>query len=211
MLGPSGDSAASMLLDPLSFLEQVSSTYQPIVGLIMGGQEVILVADPAAAQQVLIDKAAIYRKVSSLARQARASHRLFIALYLARQGAHWYLQLNQAALHTHYCTCWLIHVDCMQIGQGMSWAAEQQVFCAVAILLHAAALATLPMFSSHYAEHNGTLCAMQEGTAFFPGSSLAGNGLLVSDGAVWQRQRQLTNPGFRKAAVETYASVSLTQ
>ncbi len=50
---------------------------------------------------------------------------------------------------------------------------------------------------------------MQEGTAFFPGSSLAGNGLLVSDGAVWQRQRQLTNPGFRKAAVETYASVSL--
>ena len=50
---------------------------------------------------------------------------------------------------------------------------------------------------------------VQEGTAFFPGSSLAGNGLLVSDGAVWQRQRQLTNPGFRKAAVETYAAVSL--
>lgn len=49
---------------------------------------------------------------------------------------------------------------------------------------------------------------LQEGTAFFPGSSLAGNGLLVSDGAVWQRQRQLTNPGFRKAAVETYAAVS---
>ena len=54
-----------------------------------------------------------------------------------------------------------------------------------------------------------TVCAtLQEGTAFFPGSSLAGNGLLVSDGAVWQRQRQLTNPGFRKAAVETYAAVS---
>jgi len=48
---------------------------------------------------------------------------------------------------------------------------------------------------------------VQEGTAFFPGSSLAGNGLLVSDGAVWQRQRQLTNPGFRRAAVETYAAV----
>lgn len=52
------------------------------------------------------------------------------------------------------------------------------------------------------------LATLQEGTAFFPGSSLAGNGLLVSDGAVWQRQRQLTNPGFRKAAVETYAAVS---
>ena len=53
-----------MLLDPLSFLENVSETYQPVVGLIMGGEEVILVADPAAAQQVLIDKAAIYKKVS---------------------------------------------------------------------------------------------------------------------------------------------------
>lgn len=52
-----------MLLDPLSFLESVSATYQPVVGLIMGGEEVILVADPAAAQQVLIDKAAIYKKV----------------------------------------------------------------------------------------------------------------------------------------------------
>lgn len=61
--GPSGDSAASMLLDPLGFLQNVTSTYQPVVGLIMGGEEVILVADPAAAQQVLIDKAAIYKKV----------------------------------------------------------------------------------------------------------------------------------------------------
>ena len=52
-----------MLFDPLSFLENVTSTYKPVVGLIMGGEEVILVADPAAAQQVLIDKASIYNKV----------------------------------------------------------------------------------------------------------------------------------------------------
>lgn len=56
-----------MLLDPLSFLESVSSTHQPaIVGLIMGGEEVVLVADPATAQRVLIDKASIYKKVCSL-------------------------------------------------------------------------------------------------------------------------------------------------
>jgi cytochrome P450 len=48
----------------------------------------------------------------------------------------------------------------------------------------------------------------QAGTAFFPGSSLAGNGLLVSDGDVWKRQRRLSNPAFRKAAIETYAKVS---
>ena len=50
-------------------------------------------------------------------------------------------------------------------------------------------------------------CSMQEGTAFFPGSRLAGQGLLVSDGALWQRQRQLSNPAFRRAAVETYTEV----
>ena len=47
----------------------------------------------------------------------------------------------------------------------------------------------------------------QEGTAFFPGSSLAGNGLLVSDGATWQRQRQLSNLAFRSSAIKTYAKV----
>ena len=42
---------------------------------------------------------------------------------------------------------------------------------------------------------------VKEGTAFFPGSSLAGNGLLVSDGAIWRRQRRLSNPAFRRASV----------
>jgi cytochrome P450 len=45
----------------------------------------------------------------------------------------------------------------------------------------------------------------KEGTAFFPNSSLAGNGLLVSDGDVWRRQRRLSNPAFRAAAVASYA------
>lgn len=43
---------------------------------------------------------------------------------------------------------------------------------------------------------------VKSGTAFFPGSSLTGNGLLVSDGDVWRRQRRLSNPAFRKAAVD---------
>lgn len=48
---------------------------------------------------------------------------------------------------------------------------------------------------------------VKEGTAFFPGSALAGNGLLVSDGDVWQRQRRLTNPAFRQAAVRALTNV----
>lgn len=45
---------------------------------------------------------------------------------------------------------------------------------------------------------------VKAGTAFFPGSSLTGNGLLVSDGAEWRRQRRLSNPAFRKAAVDRW-------
>ncbi len=47
---------------------------------------------------------------------------------------------------------------------------------------------------------------IKKGTAFFPGSSLAGNGLLVSDGDIWRRQRRLSNPAFRKSAIENYAT-----
>ena len=46
----------------------------------------------------------------------------------------------------------------------------------------------------------------KRGTTFFPGSSLAGEGLLVSDGEVWQRQRRLATPAFRAAAVASYAA-----
>ncbi len=42
------------------------------------------------------------------------------------------------------------------------------------------------------------------------GSSLTGNGLLVSDGEVHKRQRRLSNPAFRKAAVETYAAAMVS-
>ena len=47
---------------------------------------------------------------------------------------------------------------------------------------------------------------IKRGTAFFPGSALTGEGLLVSNGAVWKRQRRLSNPAFRAAAVATYAA-----
>jgi cytochrome P450 len=46
---------------------------------------------------------------------------------------------------------------------------------------------------------------VKSGTAFFPGSKLTGNGLLVSDGELWRKQRQLSNPAFRAKAVEGYA------
>ncbi|GAB5361694.1 hypothetical protein AAMO2058_000734700 [Amorphochlora amoebiformis] len=47
----------------------------------------------------------------------------------------------------------------------------------------------------------------KEGTAFFPTSEITGNGLLVSDGEVWKRQRRLTNPAFRTKAINRYKDV----
>ena len=44
----------------------------------------------------------------------------------------------------------------------------------------------------------------KDGTAFFPNSSLTGNGLLTSDGPVWARQRRAVSPAFRAAAVAGY-------
>ena len=45
----------------------------------------------------------------------------------------------------------------------------------------------------------------KEGTAFFPGSQLAGKGMLVIDGDLWKRQRRLSNPAFRQSAIENYS------
>ncbi len=113
--GPSGDATVSLLSDPLSFLTSSTQQYGPVVGLLLGGERVVLVTGRDEARTVLIEQA-------------------------------------------------------------------------------------------------GTVY-VKEGTAFFPGSSLAGNGLLVSDGAVWQRQRRLSNPAFRRAAVDAYstAMVAATQ
>jgi len=95
-----------MLSDPLRFIEDLRATHGPVVGMLLGGERVVLLSDPPAARQALIDRADVFVK---------------------------------------------------------------------------------------------------EGTAFFPGSALTGNGLLVSDGEVWRRQRRLSNPAFRRAAVEGYA------
>lgn len=53
---------------------------------------------------------------------------------------------------------------------------------------------------------DGSGVYVKAGTAFLPSSQLAGNGLLVSDGDTWRRQRRLATPAFRSAAVAAYAA-----
>ena len=52
-----------MLSDPLAFLEQTSATYGGVAGLVLGGEYVVLVSDPAVAKDVMIDSASVFVKV----------------------------------------------------------------------------------------------------------------------------------------------------
>lgn len=63
--GPAGDAAPSMLADPLAFLQDVTAKHGSVVGLVLGGEYVVLVTDPTVAKDVLIDRATIFVKVCS--------------------------------------------------------------------------------------------------------------------------------------------------
>ena len=65
--GPSGDCALQLLQNPLQFLEQTTRQYGRVVGLVLGGEHVVLVADPALARRVLIDDAAHFQKAGHVA------------------------------------------------------------------------------------------------------------------------------------------------
>jgi hypothetical protein len=57
LAGPRGDSAPAFLANPLAFLTESRSQYGGVVGLLFGGERVVLVSDPPAARAVLISQA----------------------------------------------------------------------------------------------------------------------------------------------------------
>ena len=61
--GPSGDVALRLLANPLAFLEEVKQQHGKIVGMVLGGERVVLVADSAIAEQVLITENSTVAKV----------------------------------------------------------------------------------------------------------------------------------------------------
>jgi hypothetical protein len=50
--GPPGDQSLSLLSDPLACISRLRREHGALVGLLLGGERVVLVADPAAAKQV---------------------------------------------------------------------------------------------------------------------------------------------------------------
>ena len=85
--GPTGDCALQLLQNPLQFLEQTTRQYGRVVGLVLGGEHVILVADPALARRVLIDDAAHFQKAGHVARLSFPQYCiLFVVCGLAAEG-----------------------------------------------------------------------------------------------------------------------------
>ena len=63
LVGPAGDAAVGLLNNPIAFLQDATATYGDTVGLVLGGQYVVLVTDPAVVKDVLIERASIFVKV----------------------------------------------------------------------------------------------------------------------------------------------------
>lgn len=65
-VGPQGESVGAFLADPLQFLKDCRAKYGGIVGLLLGGEYVVLLSEAAAARQVLIEQAgSVFVKVFS--------------------------------------------------------------------------------------------------------------------------------------------------
>ena len=160
--GPSGDAAVALAGgQPLAYFEQLRREHGTVVGLLLGGERVVLVAGARQGHGRDDPPARAPHPSACIDRYSRAER-------LASRCAHTRLVLPPPP----------------PLPPAEPAAARE-------VLMD-------PQAQGVY---------VKAGTAFFPGSSLTGNGLLVSDGEVWRRQRRLANPAFRRAAVDKYAQV----
>ncbi len=86
--GPSGDQALQLLADPLGFLDRITNQYGPVVGLVLGGEYVAVVADAPSARTVLLDQTGLFVKVrtcssSSLSMSHPGNHAMISACHQA--------------------------------------------------------------------------------------------------------------------------------
>ncbi len=67
--GPEGDVVLEFLRSSLQYLDRLVQQYGGVVGLKLGGERVVLLADPALSRTVLIDQADIFIKVQNYMHQ----------------------------------------------------------------------------------------------------------------------------------------------
>lgn len=60
--GPPGDQSVGLLSDPLATIISLAQAHGPVVGLLLGGERVVLVSEPQAAREVLIERADVFVK-----------------------------------------------------------------------------------------------------------------------------------------------------
>lgn len=69
--GPVGDQAVGMLSGPLEFISRLRREHGPVVGMLLGGERVVLVSEPQAARQVLLEQPDVFVKVGSTSTPCR--------------------------------------------------------------------------------------------------------------------------------------------
>jgi hypothetical protein len=63
--GPPGDQSLGMLGGPLELITRLRRQHGQVVGMLLGGERVVLLSEPAAAKMVLVEQADVFVKVSS--------------------------------------------------------------------------------------------------------------------------------------------------
>jgi hypothetical protein len=61
--GPAGEQSVGMLAGPLEFIMRLRRQHGQVVGILLGGERVVLLSEPAAAKQVLVEQADVFVKV----------------------------------------------------------------------------------------------------------------------------------------------------
>ena len=64
--GPALDVAPAFLADPLGTLELLAAQHGPLVGMSLAGRPVVVVSDPGAARDVLVDRPDVFVKARRL-------------------------------------------------------------------------------------------------------------------------------------------------
>lgn len=60
--GPPGDQSVGLLTEPLATISTLSAQHGDLVGLLLGGERVVLVSGPEAARTILMERADVFVK-----------------------------------------------------------------------------------------------------------------------------------------------------
>lgn len=180
-----------MLQSPLAFLDNTRQRYGPVAGLLLGGERVVLVAGGRHSLMAVLGCSCVLvapapPKLAScqtppLLLCCPAADPTAAKAVLVDPGQPTFVKAGTAFFPGRWADG-----SGRQAQRQLGWQGCCVQSCPAHVYLPISTLRPSP-----------------------PRSSLTGSGLLVSDGELWKRQRRLSNPAFRAAAVRQYSEAML--